>query len=154
MKKILFLVVMLVLTKNSSARVIWNVKAGAGVSNCIMTTNSSGFAAKFGVGAEVPLSSSLSLMPTLEGAYDEGDSSLGWIQLPIDLGYRMWLGGSTNLVLKVGPYVGHSLEDEGETSIGGNIGVNFEFSHLVLGVEAMAGSGEKSDVCFVIGYRF
>lgn len=153
MKKLLFLVVMLVLTINSSARVIWNVKAGAGVSGCFSNSEGTGFAAKLGVGAEVPLSSNLSLMPTLEGVYDEGRFNTLWIQLPVDLGYRIWLGGLTNLVLKAGPNVAISVEQE-VYSAGENIGVNFEISHLVFGIEAMIASEERSNVCFVIGYRF
>jgi hypothetical protein len=132
MKRLLSLVCVSMLAIAASAQITWNVKAGGGAATMWggdLNKPKPHFVAKLGVGIEKPLSSNLSLMPSLEVAWKGVKNSLEdiyyestkieldetadllYIQIPILLAYRFNLNNNWNLTLKGGPYAAYSVYD-------------------------------------------
>lgn len=130
MKRLLSLVCVTMLTIAAFAQITWNVKAGGGVATMWggdLDRVKPHVVGKIGVGIEKPLSSNVSLMPSLEVAwkgvineYYEYDRNLGtvdykstvdilYIQIPVLLAYRMNLNNDWNLTFKGGPYGAYAV---------------------------------------------
>lgn len=129
MKRLVLLVCVAMLTIAASAQITWNVKAGGGVATMWggdLNKVKPHFVAKIGIGIEKPLSSNLSLMPSLEvawkGVKDETDFynkeerfdatytyNFLYIQVPILVAYRFNLNSDWNLTLKGGPYAAYAV---------------------------------------------
>lgn len=126
MKKLLFVLSLIMVSITASAQITWNVKVGGGLSTII--TDEEGIGSKFGwkvgVGIEKPIAANWLIMPTLEfkqkGASlnfadledsDLSDSKLQayYIQLPIMVAFRTRLSNEVNLTLKAGPYFAYGI---------------------------------------------
>lgn len=174
MKKVILLFVTLMFTVQISAQISWNVKAGAGITNF----SDPGFVIKGGVGMDIPFSFNWSFTPSIEFAYKElneigtGNNDTWcnpYLQIPVDVAYRFWIGGQANMVLKAGPYVGLRFGGDLNDGVdaGLNAGVNFELSRFILGVDyeyglvdtytdGMYGNGycKTRAFYFVVGYKW
>ncbi|MBQ9231438.1 MAG: PorT family protein [Prevotella sp.] len=168
MKRILSLVCVMMLTIAASAQITWNAKGGLGVATLWGSDNEGSkthIVAKAGVGIEYPLSSNLSLMPSLEFAWkgcklrygDELDGTLDlyYLQVPVVLAYRFNVADAWNITVKAGPYVAYAISDHfkyesawGSESgsadaekfdAGIDAGIDFEYHRFVFGVEAEMG---------------
>lgn len=168
MKRFLSLVCVAMLTMAASAQITWNAKGGFGVATCYGSDTEGlekHLVGKLGVGIEYPLSSNLSLMPSLEFAWkgteetyadDKMTLDLYYLQVPIVAAYRMNLTDTWNLTLKAGPYFGYAVSDKitveyqgqkGSESAdnvkkfdaGLDVGVDFEHHRFVFGLEAEMG---------------
>ena len=155
MKRIILLVCLIAGTLGAYSQVTWNLKAGAGLSALEGTNyegdNSIRIVGKIGVGMEVPLNRNLSFMPSLEFAMKGGKWSFEnvnhnetfsayYVQIPILVGYRFFLGKSWNMVFKAGPYVAYGLfgnvnVDNPYYSESGDLFGDVGFSRLDLGAE-------------------
>lgn len=167
MKKYLLIAGAVFFSTMASAQITWNVKIGFGFSSCTTTGNAdikSVPVGKSGIGIEYPLSSNLSIMPSLEfaakGAKDDKDYELNstYVQIPVMGAYRINLNDSWNLTLKAGPYFaygisakmkgdGLSLDIFSESDMGSSkytgdrldvgldVGLDFEYHRFVCGIE-------------------
>lgn len=169
MKRLLSLVCVAMLAIAASAQITWNAKGGVGIAT-LWGSDAEGskthVVAKAGVGIEYPLSSNLSLMPSLEFAwkgcklnYDgalTGTLDLYYLQIPVVAAYRFNVADAWNITLKAGPYVAYAITDhfkyESEWGIsesgraeaekfdaGIDAGIDFEYHRFVFGVEAEMG---------------
>lgn len=169
MKRILSLVCVTMLTVAASAQITWNAKGGVGLATCWGDAEGlkTHFVGKAGVGIEKPLSSNLSLMPSLELAWKgakagedtwEQQLDIFYLQAPIVFAYRLNLTDTWNLALKAGPYFAYAISDHFEEKENGivnekesgdadvdkfdaglDIGIDFEHHRFVFGVEAEMG---------------
>lgn len=168
MKRFLSLVCVTMLAMAASAQITWNAKGGFGVATCYGDADGlkSHLVGKLGAGIEYPLSSNISLMPSLEFAwkgaeqdYEGGTATLDlyYLQVPVVAAYRMNLSDSWNLTLKAGPYFAFKVSDQ--VSAGGvsddygaksfdagiDAGIDFEHHRFVFGVEAEMGFCKLTD---------
>lgn len=175
MKRLLLLACILIGTSGAYSQVTWNLKAGAGIASLEGENDdgekSSRIVGKIGVGMETPLNRNLSFMPSLEFAMKGGkwsyESSFTheetfsayYVQIPVLLGYRIFLGKSWNMVLKAGPYVSYGLfgnvklenqyySESGDFfgdvgflrfDIGTEVGIDFECRKFVIGFDIEKG---------------
>lgn len=136
MKKQILLALMLLCATFASARLIWNVRVGGGMST--LTTSSSvlnataRFAGKAGVNTEFHIYKNFLFMPTVELAmkganytinnsntsnyYDMDVTDAVCLQAPLFLAYRIPVN-LLNITLKVGPYFGYKVFDFEEDDI-------------------------------------
>lgn len=143
MKRLVLLFCVAMLTIAASAQITWNVKAGGGIAT-MWGSDTNGMkphvVAKIGVGIEKPISSNLSIMPSLEVAwkgfkFDTEEQDLGYgmtrlgatynidllyVQIPILAAYRLPLSSEWNMTLKAGPYVAYCVYDHVKVSAGGS----------------------------------
>lgn len=155
MKRFLSLVCVAMLAMAASAQITWNAKGGFGVATCYGGDTEgleNHLVSKIGAGIEYPLTSNISLMPSLEFAWKgtESDGSsldLYYLQVPVVAAYRMNLTNTWNLALKAGPYFAFKISDsiDGDRfggksfDAGLDVGIDFEHHRFVFGVEAEAG---------------
>lgn len=127
MKKLIATLAVALIAVTASAQITWNAKAGIGISSVLESGGSEGskthLVGKIGGGIEYPLTSNLSLMPSLEFAfkgaaweyeYDTNKSfketiDIYYLQVPVLFAYRFNLTDRLNLVAKVGPYFAFGL---------------------------------------------
>ena len=157
MKRFLSLVCVTMLAMAASAQITWNAKGGFGVATCYGSDTEgleNHLVSKIGAGIEYPLTSNLSLMPSLEFAWKgtEGEGNnldLYYLQVPVVAAYRMNLTDTWNLTLKAGPYFAFKISDKVNDSgnfgaesfdAGLDIGIDFEHHRFVFGVEVEAGA--------------
>lgn len=131
MKKLFTIMLVLIVSLTASAQITWNVKLGGGFAMCTgdVENTKNIFVSKVGVGLEMPLSHSLSLMPSLEFAikgtktsfegyaYDEYYNleetfTPMYIQLPVVCAYRLNLNTDWNIVFKAGPYFAYGIKGD------------------------------------------
>ena len=131
MKKLFTIMLVLIVSLTASAQITWNVKLGGGFAMCTgdVENTKNIFVSKVGVGLEMPLSHSLSLMPSLEFAikgtktsfegyaYDkyynlEETFTPMYIQLPVVCAYRLNLNTDWNIVFKAGPYFAYGIKGD------------------------------------------
>lgn len=167
MKKLFSLICVAMFAVTASAQVTWNMKGGFGVATCYgsdvegLKTHLVG---KIGFGLEYPISSNVSLMPSLEFAWkgteqkNDGDKltlDLYYLQVPVVFAYRVNLADAWNMTLKAGPYAAYAVSDkikyesnyggyEGSSEVkkfdaGLDAGIDFEYHRFVFGVEAEMG---------------
>ena len=171
MKKVFICFCMFFATTSLYAQVTWNAKGGLGVATCYgsdIKGSKTHFVGKVGAGIEYPLSSNLSLMPSLELAWKGAKIEDGtfkstldffYLQVPAVFAYRFNLSDSWNTTLKVGPYFGYAFSNHYELSgtsgnnsytgsgstdinkfdVGLDAGVDFEYHRFVFGLEAEMG---------------
>lgn len=169
MKKVLFLLIMVVAGLSASAQITWNVKGGVGLAKCWGDAEDlqSHFVGKIGAGLEKPLSSNWSLMPSLEVAWKGAEEEYGneklsldlfYVQIPILAAYRLNVNERWNITFKAGPYFAlcaigriHTPGEDydffdDEFALGGNrldvgldVGLDFEYHRFVFGLEYEAG---------------
>ena len=159
MKRLLSFVCVSMLAIAASAQITWNAKIGGGIAKLWGTNNvKPHFVGKIGAGIEYPLSSNVSLMPSLEFAlkgtkFKGVDASLDlyYLQIPIVAAYRVNLADAWNMTFKAGPYVAYAVSDkisyEGDSfsaeakkfDVGLDAGIDFEYHRFVFGVEAEMG---------------
>jgi hypothetical protein len=167
MKKLFCLICVAMFAVTASAQVTWNMKGGFGVATCYGSDTDglkSHLVGKIGVGLEYPLSSNVSLMPSLEFAWkgtemkdDDFKTTLDlyYLQVPVVFAYRMNLADAWNMTLKAGPYFAYAVSDKYkmESSYGNydgsaevkkfdaglDAGIDFEYHRFVFGVEAELG---------------
>ena len=140
MKKILLLAVLVVCGASSAfSQTSFNVKAGVNLSNFMSDYDTKvkvGF--KAGLGREYQFNELISLQPSLmvatKGTKMGYFATVGsvtsktefkvnqtYLELPVLVGFRFYLGGNTNLVLSVGPYFGFGVG--GKTKLSGNVNI-------------------------------
>lgn len=165
MKKLLSSMVVMLVSLAASAQITWNVKLGGGIAMCTgdVENTKNIFVGKVGVGFEMPLSHSLSLMPSLEFAikgtktsfdgYDyEWDEYYNfeetftpmYIQLPVVCAYRLNLNTDWNIVLKAGPYFAYGIKGDyklkeknsGESSDNYDLFSDGDAKRLDIGIDA------------------
>lgn len=176
MKRILSLVCVMMLAIAASAQITWNAKGGLGVATMWGSGNEiskTHIVAKAGVGIEYPLSSNLSLMPSLEFAwkgcklFETGTLDLYYLQVPVVLAYRFNVADAWNITVKAGPYVAYAISDHykfdsGDSgSIGAkkfdaglDAGIDFEYHRFVFGVEAEMGFLKLTSVDYIKNLAF
>lgn len=199
MKKTILLACFIFGTLGAYCQTTWNLKAGAGLASLKGGSDdgemSNSIAAKIGLGMEIPLNRNLNLMPSLEFAMKGGKWSNDdfysisheetftafYAQIPVLLGYRIYLGKNWNMVLKAGPYVAYGLFGKakiensyysesgdffGDTGFsrfdyGVEVGIDFECRRFVIGFDIEKGLREhevgtciKQDATFInIGFK-
>lgn len=170
MKKLFCLICVAMFALTASAQATWNMKGGFGVATCYgsdvegLKTHLVG---KIGFGLEYPLSSNVSLMPSLEFAWkgtEQKNDLLGgshltldlfYVQVPVVFAYRVNLADAWNMTLKAGPYAAYAVSDKIKYEANGNkydssadvkkfdagldAGIDFEYHRFVFGVEAEMG---------------
>lgn len=170
MKRLLAFALAALFAVTVSAQITWNAKLGGGIATCYggdtddLKNHS---VVKLGVGLEYPLSSNLSLMPSLEiatkGTETEGDFKMTldmlYLQAPIMFAYRYNISDAWNFVVKAGPYFGYVISDDLEWTLnyqglstpnyetdivkkfdaGLDVGIDFERHRFVFGLEAEMG---------------
>lgn len=150
MKKAFLLICFALVSTGVFAQTTFNVKAGMNVSNFLNDDNAKakvGF--KGGVGADIRMSDILYLQPTLyfamKGAhYDTytSSSALGsvdidmdvnssYLELPILVTAKLYLGGNTNFFVGVGPYIAYGIG--GRTRVSGSASVNIPWLNVNAG---------------------
>lgn len=161
MKRFFCLACVAMMTVVASAQITWNAKGGVGVATCYGSDSEglkSHIVGKIGAGIEYPLSSNISLMPSLELAWkgakveDFGTIDLFYIQVPAVFAYRVNLSDSWNTTLKAGPYFGYAVSDKFKSDdwgtvdidtkkfdVGLDAGIDFEHHKFVFGVETEMG---------------
>ena len=162
MKRLFSFVCVAMLAAAASAQITWNTKGGIGVATCYgseIDGLKSHIVGKIGAGIEKPLSSNISLMPSLEVAWkgtkveDFATLDLIYLQVPVMVAYRLNLSDSWNTTFKVGPYFAYAVYDkfkvdgfgevEGEEAnkfdAGLDVGIDFEYHKFVFGVEGEMG---------------
>ncbi len=186
MKKLFSLICVAMFAVTASAQVTWNMKGGFGVATCYGSDTDglkSHLVGKIGAGLEYPLSSNVSLMPSLEFAWkgtetkDDGDKltvDLYYLQVPVVFAYRINLADAWNTTLKAGPYFAYAVSDKvkygsysGSADVkkfdaGLDAGVDFEYHRFVFGVEAEMGfmelysGGSIKNLAFyaTLGWKF
>lgn len=185
MKRLLSLVCASMLAIAASAQITWNAKIGGGIATLWGSgsdTYKSHVVGKIGAGIEYPLSSNVSLMPSLEFAlkgtkFKDVDATLDlyYLQIPIVAAYRVNLADAWNMTFKAGPYVAFAVSDkisnEGKRfsaeakkfDAGLDAGIDFEYHRFVFGVEAemgflnlVNGAGDIKNLAFygTIGWKF
>lgn len=125
MKKIIFVLALIMSAVAVNAQITWNVKAGVGMSKLTGASGEMKFGWKIGVGVEKPLSENWLIMPTLEFKQKGSESPLSndvdwkkvtissnYIQLPILVAYRIRLTDEVNMTLKAGPYFAYGVSGE------------------------------------------
>ena len=156
MKKQLLTMVFILCAVCAEAQVIWNVRAGAGVSRITDIT----FAWKGGFGAEIPISEKFLFVPSFECAkkvvtderYSSSSYSIGtsepiYMQIPLQVGYKLMSRSLYEINLKLGPYFAYAIEDSPEEDFdyGIDAGIDFEYRHLVIGLDFQAGFTSVGD---------
>ena len=186
MKKLFCLICVAMFALTASAQVTWNMKGGFGVATCYGSDTDglkSHLVGKIGAGLEYPLSSNVSLMPSLEFAWKgteqkiDGDKltlDLYYLQVPVVFAYRINLADAWNTTLKAGPYFAYAVSDKvkyGSNSWSADVkkfdagldaGVDFEYHRFVFGVEAEMGfmklysGGNIKNLAFyaTLGWKF
>lgn len=186
MKKLLCLICVAMFAVTASAQVTWNMKGGFGVATCYGSDTEDlkvHPVGKIGVGLEYPLSSNVSLMPSLEFAWKGTEMKgtnfkldLYYLQLPVVFAYRMNLADAWNMTLKAGPYAAYVVSDKfkypdynvsgssdaKKFDAGLDAGVDFEYHRFVFGVEAEMGfmklysGGNIKNLAFyaTLGWKF
>lgn len=186
MKKLFCLICVAMFAVTASAQVTWNMKGGFGVATCYGSDTDglkSHLVGKIGAGLEYPLSSNVSLMPSLEFAWKgteqkiDGDKltlDLYYLQVPVVFAYRINLADAWNTTLKAGPYFAYAVSDKlkyGSDSWSADVkkfdagldaGVDFEYHRFVFGVEAEMGfmelysGGSIKNLAFyaTLGWKF
>lgn len=197
MKKIFLIACFIFVTFGVHSQITWNLRAGVGLASLQGVDgdgdNSNRIGGKIGVGMEIPLNKNLNLIPSLEFAMKGGKwSGYGmtnhketftayYAQIPVLVGYRLYLGRNWNMVLKAGPYVAYGLfgnakiendynslsgdffEDTGYSrfDIGAEVGIDFECRRFVIGFDIEKGIREhevsyciRQDAKFInIGFK-
>ena len=145
MKKQLLTMVFILCAVCAEAQVIWNVKAGAGVSGIQDRVD---FAWTAGVGAEIPVSNNWVFLPSFQYAhkkvghmFNSGGENGEFLQLPIQMGYNVKLSGLNKLVVKAGPYAAYSMTTLSAASfdVGVDVGIDYIWKHYVLGIDYQNG---------------
>lgn len=126
MKKVLFVMSMLLVATFANAQVTWNVKGGVGASTMrspeFVGSTKSKVVWRIGLGLETPISNNFLFMPSIElankgteiemeepGYYKTNQElSVTYIQVPLLLAYRVPLG-TQNLTFKAGPYLAYGV---------------------------------------------
>ena len=122
MKRIIIALLAVVATINVSAQELrWGVAGGLNFANerakaaGVKVSSDSYIGFQIGAKAEMDFSSYLidgfylegSLLYNLKGgSYSGSHSNLGYLQLPVNLGYRLTFSGDVSLLGSLGPYVG------------------------------------------------
>ena len=122
MKRIIIALIAVVATINVSAQELrWGVAGGLNFANeraksaGVKVSSDSYIGFQVGAKAEMDFSSYLidgfylegSLLYNLKGgSYSGSHSNLGYLQLPVNLGYRLTFSGDVSLLASLGPYVG------------------------------------------------
>lgn len=122
MKRIIIALIAVVATINVSAQELrWGVAGGLNFANerakaaGVKVSSDSYIGFQIGAKAEMDFSSYLidgfylegSLLYNLKGgSYSGSHSNLGYLQLPVNLGYRLTFSGDVSLLGSLGPYVG------------------------------------------------
>ena len=172
MKKQLLTALFILCTVCAKAQIIWTVKAGAGLSNF---SEGPSIAWKAGLSVDIPLSDKFMFIPGVEAAsktaitYQHSpsnsyDEELFFVQVPLQLGYKLRIGNAYDMNFKLGPYLGVPL-DSGEFDYGIDAGIDFGYKHFVAGIDFQAGfaiqgedySGDtyNTTALFItLGYRF
>ena len=170
MKKLLTIVCAITFAIPTCAQVTWNAKGGIGFASCIVGGNNESklhFVGKVGFGLEKPLSSNLSLMPSLEIAWKggkyglnskgyEGDESLNifYAQIPVVLAYRLNLNDRWNMAIKAGPYVAFAISGRDQQNFSYN-GKRYSGTLDIFDKDEMGGEAAKRyDVGIDIGIDF
>lgn len=170
MKKLLTIVCAITFALPLCAQITWNAKGGIGVASCIAGSNTDTrlhLVGKVGFGLEKPLTSNLSLMPSLEIAWKggknklntngyESDESLNifYAQIPVVLAYRINLNDRWNMVFKGGPYVAFAIIGKDEQNFTYN-GKKYSGSLDIFDKDEMGGEAAKRfDVGIDIGIDF
>ena len=161
----------------AEAQVIWNVRAGVGVSNITEEVNFSWTAS---VGAEIPVSNNWMFLPSFQYAqktldnlyyFDNSsiylqykDEAIDFLQLPIQMGYKIRLKELNELTIKAGPFVAYSMTSLSKRfDFGVDAGIDFIYKHCVVGMDYQAGfidyaypyGPSRSTAAFLtFGYRF
>lgn len=167
MKKVFFVLSMLLVTAFVHAQITWNVKGGVGVSTMRMSDSESDTKSKavwrLGLGIETPITNNLLFMPSLEIATKgtkivdsevdwtfDRDVSVTYIQIPLLLAYRIPVE-SQNLTLKVGPYFAYGVSCSGtyKEIYGGQI-----FDGTVSTFSDMGAERFDAGVTVGIGYEY
>ena len=164
MKKVFVAACLAMLSLAASAQVTWNAKLGGGFSSCTTDGDAdlkSMFVGKVGVGVEYPLSSNLSLMPSLElalkgakteikeeyGSYSYSDNeklNLTYLQIPVLAAYRLNLSNDWNMTIKAGLYFAYALS--GKLKIKGTVnGDRFSEKIDIFDEEDMDEDGKTAD---------
>ena len=121
MKRLLSFVCVSMLAIAASAQITWNAKIGGGIATLWGSNNDNikpHFVGKIGAGIEYPLSSNVSLMPSLEfalkGTKFKGGFKLDlyYLQIPVVAAYRVNLADAWNMTFKAGPYVAYAVSDK------------------------------------------
>jgi hypothetical protein len=163
MKRVFSLICVTIMAVVASAQITWNAKGGFGVATCWGGSKTgSHLVGKIGAGIEKPLTSNLSLMPSLEiawkGAKGEYEVKLDffYVQIPIMFAYRLNISDSWNTALKVGPYFAYAIDgkynfhygtghDGNKFDAGLDVGIDFEYHKFVFGVESEMGFCKLAD---------
>lgn len=162
MKKIIVIIFITLSAVSVKARVIWDVRAGIGVSQHLNSHNymnyGSMFAYKASVGLTVPLSSKCRFFFPLEyakkggtlKAIDQKLCDLSSIQLGFQFGYVISIK-DCDLNVRIGPYGAGVIKndtgndyidyvyDNTDGDIGVTGGIDLEYRHFVIGLEYQCG---------------
>lgn len=176
MRKTIILAMFALVSLVAKAQVTWNFKAGFGFSQCLGMNDegkSSGkFVWKIGMGAEIPLTGDLMLMPSFEYANkgakwkldnDKETISMDYLQIPALIAYRIPIKAS-NITFKVGPYFAYAIYGKAASTkyedlsgsdffnegakrfdLGIDLGVDWEYHKFVVGVEYERGFTKMID---------
>lgn len=160
MKKLLFVLSLVLVSITASAQITWNVKVGGGISTIF--TEEEGIGAKFGwkvgVGIEKPIAANWLIMPTLEfkqkGASLDFENSRGdnsilhayYIQLPVMAAFRTSLSDEVNLTLKAGPYFAYGISGNNKYEVDG-----YEYELDLFGDEEDSYAGKRFEVGAMVG---
>lgn len=180
MKKLLLFLCLALVSTGAFAQASFSIKAGFSMTNFISDENAQakpGF--KIGVGSDIILSDILYLQPSLmvagKGAqYSKGTAGLVtagatvnslYLELPVLIGAKVWLGGNTRLNIGVGPYIAYGIggttvhdgslgginyADGGLPTFGKDVNMNpfdaglalaagFEFGNFLVGLDTQMG---------------
>ncbi|MBO5428213.1 MAG: outer membrane beta-barrel protein [Prevotella sp.] len=170
MKKQLLTALFILCTVCAKAQIIWTVKAGAGLSNF---SEGPSIAWKAGLSVDIPLSDKFMFIPGVEAAsktaiiyryLDLYDEELYFVQVPLQLGYKLRIGNAYDMNFKLGPYLAIPT-NYGEFDYGIDAGIDFGYKHFVAGIDFQSGfanqyedyNGDtyKTTALFItLGYRF
>lgn len=182
MKRLFMVLAVAAIAVTASAQVNFNIRGGVGLSN--LTGDGSpdcGFAYKIGAGIEVPIASGFYFQPSLyfEGLSFKKEVNVTsaasvkttshplYLQLPLDIAYKVAVDNSSNIAFKVGPYLGFGVGgkqrytanvittkydyfDDGVAKsfdAGIDFGIDYEFAgNWVVGINGQYGFTDVSDV--------
>ena len=161
MKKILFSLVMALMTISANAQITWNVRAGGGFLESPYINNEE---CTFGSGCfaivlqeNVPLikrTSKFTFSPTLIADFSIEDFQ---VSFPLYLGYKIRIGNRTLFFPKIGPMLGFSSY-YGDAMLGMSLESAFEIKHFIVAanINYNFNTGGSADIgaFATIGYKF
>ncbi|MGM9679551.1 MAG: hypothetical protein ACI3X7_07260 [Bacteroidaceae bacterium] len=168
MKKIIFSLVMALMTISANAQITWNVRAGGGFLDSPYINLDSPYInneeCTFGSGCfaivlqeNVPLikrTSKFTFSPTLIADFSSEDFQ---VSFPLYLGYKIRIGNRTLFFPKIGPMLGFSSY-YGDAMLGMSLESAFEIKHFIVAADFNfnfnTGSYSENGVFITAGYKF